>query len=131
MVLYNVTTASITSPRGKIIPRRVSTTSYSHGKGHDHKQIHHPDDAYFYEYLVHGVNNENHHGETQYFGQAEYRDDETVSESIVTRNCLVISWIKTLSQKLKSCIVFILIAFRQILCSTPGRKGPSCEVQSD
>ena len=76
MVLYNVTTASITSPRGKIMPRRVSTTSYSHGKGHDHKQIHHPDDAYFYEYLVHGVNNENHHGETQYFGQAEYRDDE-------------------------------------------------------
>ena len=86
MVLYNVTTASITSPRGKSIPRRVSTTSYSHGKGHDHKHIHHPDDAYFYEYLVHGIDNENHHGDTQYFGQAEYRDDETVNENIVTSN---------------------------------------------
>ena len=86
MMLYNGTTASITSPRGKTIPRRVSTTSYSHGKGHDHKQIHHPDDAYFYEYLVHGVNNENHHGETQYFGQAEYRDDEMVSYNNIISN---------------------------------------------
>ena len=61
--------------------RQISHTSYSNGKGHNHKQIHHADDAYFYEYLVHGINNENHHGETQYFGQAEYRDDLAVSKN--------------------------------------------------
>ena len=80
MILYNVTAAVISSSKGNNVARRVSTTSYSHGKGHNHKRIHHADDAYFYEYLVHGIDNENHHGETQYFGQAEYRDDSEVRD---------------------------------------------------
>ena len=80
MILYHVTAAMIASSKGNNIARRVSTTSYSHGKGHNHKKIHHADDAYFYEYLVHGIDNENHYGETQYFGQAEYRDDLEVRD---------------------------------------------------
>ena len=89
MVFKHVTAAVISSPRQNNLARRVSTTSYSHGKGHDHKQIHHADDAYFYEYLVHGINNENHHGETQYFGQAEYRDDVAVSQNMISSNKLL------------------------------------------
>ena len=81
IMLHHITAAVVSFPKSNNVGRHISHTSYSNGKGHNHKQIHHADDAYFYEYLVHGTNNENHHGETQYFGQAEYRDENNLAVS--------------------------------------------------
>jgi len=81
IMLHHITAAVVSFPKNNNVGRHISHTSYSNGKGHNHKQIHHADDAYFYEYLVHGTNNENHHGETQYFGQAEYRDENNLAIS--------------------------------------------------
>ena len=53
-------------------------TSYSHGQGHSHNHIKY-DNAYFYDYRIHGADNK-HHGEDQYFGQSEYRNDNKVSK---------------------------------------------------
>ena len=131
VMLHHITAAVVSFPKNNNVGRHISHTSYSNGKGHNHKQIHHADDAYFYEYLVHGTNNENHHGETQYFGQAEYRDENNLAVSKNNNQVLQfsVSYIQSILNFNSGMILSSILDFRQILCSAPGWKSSSRKIQ--
>ena len=93
-------------------------TSYSHGQGHSHNHIKY-DNAYFYDYRIHGADNK-HHGEDQYFGQSEYRNDNKVSKFFLNRiiNIEKIYFLIILIYAYFLIMISFFPGFWQVLCPT-------------
>ena len=81
LVIIHIISASIAEMKTF---KRAQKNFKTNDAVYDHDNIER-DNAYFFDYRVHGADKV-HHGEPQYFGQSEYRNDGKVSLVIFYRH---------------------------------------------